>query len=101
MTLAELIQVLEAAKKGSVGLDRLICETVAAVIPGRGDDCFWGFKPAAGTGGLIELDAPSAALPFTTSIDAALELIPEGWSWNLRVLQRSGRPTPPMVRICV
>jgi hypothetical protein len=101
MTLAELIQVLEAAKKGSTGLDRLICETVSMVTADRRDDCFWAFDHAASGSDVLELDAPSQVHPYTTSIDAALELVPEGWSWNLRVLCRSDRATPPMIRAVV
>lgn len=101
MTLAELIQVLEAAKKGSPGLDRLICETVATFALDRRDDRFWKFDPAESGSDVIELDAPSRVHPYTTSIDAALELVPDGWSWNLRVLHRGDRSMPPMVRAVV
>jgi hypothetical protein len=100
MTVAELIQVLEAAKKGSVGLDRLIAETVSPAVAGRGHD-FRAYDRGIAAVAVIERDAPTKAQAYTTSIDAALDLVPEGWSWNVRVLQRSDRPTPPLVRAVV
>lgn len=101
MTLAELIQILEAAKKGSTGLDRLICETVSIAGPDRRDDCFWGYDQVGAGSEVMELDAPSQVHPYTTSIDAALELVPEGWSWHLRVLYRGVHAAPPMIRAVV
>jgi hypothetical protein len=101
MTLAELIQVLEAAKKGSTGLDRLICETMSTVALDRRDDCFWAFDHVGAGSEVMELDAPSTVHPYSTSIDAALELVPEGWSWHVRVLYRGDPATPPMIRAVV
>jgi hypothetical protein len=101
MTLAELIQVLEAAKTGSPGLDRLICETVATVGGDRREDCLSAFDREAFGAAVIELEAPSHLHPYSSSIDAALELVPEGWSWNLRALYRGDRAMPPMIRAVV
>jgi hypothetical protein len=98
VTLAELIQVLEAAKKGSPGLDRLICETVVMVGVARRDNpCLW----AAEEGDVIEVEAPTQVYRYTTSVDAALGLVPPAWSWHLRVLYRSDRPTTPVIRAVV
>lgn len=101
MTLAELIQVLEAAKKGSPSLDRLICETVATAGSDRREDRLWAFDREACGSTVMELDAPSRVRAYTTSVDAALELVPDGWSWHIRVLYRSDRAMPPMVRAVV
>ena len=102
MTLAELIEVLEAAKKGSAGLDRLICETAATAGAGRREGRLAGaFDREAFGGAVMELKAPSQFHAYTTSIDAALELVPEGWSWHLRALHRADRAMPPIVRAVV
>jgi len=75
MTLSDLIAELERATEGSRELDLAICRGIgAAVIASprrpvvkfaRGDH--WRSPPA-----------------YTTSLDAALSLVPEGWSWMVR-----------------
>jgi hypothetical protein len=92
VTPAELIKHLEAANEGSRQLDALIREGVLDGA-GRDDPCGWGSEPL-GPGAVAELEAPSCAQRYTTSIDAALTLVPQGWIWQVRVLYRGGRPTP-------
>jgi hypothetical protein len=91
VTPVELIKHLEAAKEGSRQLDALICES-GLEIAGRDDPCGWGPDPS-GRDAVAELEAPSRVQHYTTSIDAALTLVPQGWIWQVRVLYR-GLPRP-------
>lgn len=63
MAMDELIARLEAATEGSVGLDKAIAKLIGTYsAPDRGD--------------------PFGGAPFyTTSLDAALTLVPQGWPW--------------------
>lgn len=60
--MAEVMGRLEQASEGSRELDEAIWELLGA------------YEPGAGT---------SLCRPYTTSIDAALALVPEGWDWQL------------------
>lgn len=83
MSLTELIQKLEAAKEGSRELDELIHE--AAGSPGADDPQYAAFESGD--------DFPRN---YTTSLDAALTLVPDGWNYQLLktggVLLSSGLP---------
>jgi hypothetical protein len=92
MTLTELIALLEAAQEGSRELDRLICESVFNVCADRDDPGPWTSEHPLHGGAVIEIDAPTRVLRYTTSLDAALVLLPAGWVWQVRVAHRNRTP---------
>ena len=87
MTRAELIARLEAAEMGSRGDD---AEIWWLVKPEAAKRSYWNGAlglpheletlPQSGLGYRAVL---SAAPHYTTSLDAALTLVPEGWQWNV------------------
>jgi hypothetical protein len=94
MTLVDLIALLETTKDGSSDLDALISDTI--FDPAAGRDRLGGGVLAAGgeNGGVLDIDAPDRTRSYTTSIDAALALVPPGWSWHVRLLHRGDPPMP-------
>jgi hypothetical protein len=90
---AELIARLEAAKEGSGELDSLVSETVFAAA-GRGGMRLRTPEPVGRGAPLAELGADGRVRRYSRSLDAALTLVPEGWSWQIRVIRRSPLPVP-------
>lgn len=68
----DLIAKLESATEGSRELDALIWQALGNPVPRRPD---WPYHVPAPT--------------WTTSIDAALSLVPEGWEWALEFNQNN------------
>ena len=96
MTLAlpDLIARLEAAKEGSRELDACVCEATLNVPMDGDSPCLWGPAPGAFAGDVMEMEALGRVQPYTTSIDAALGLVPEGWAWQVGAPSRAPRATP-------
>jgi len=74
----DLIRRLESAKEGSRELDIEIWDNVEA-WPVSPDNSEWRIIPSGNNTCLASTVAP----PYTTSIDAALTLVPEGYSYSL------------------
>ena len=80
--MTDLIKQLEAATEGSRNLDAAIAE-VAVWHPGRAEEL-------QEAGHAFYDTAKSMCACYTTSIDAALTLVPEDFSWRLQ--QTLGKP---------
>ena len=83
MELQSLISALKAATEGTRGLDYHIHEAIGWQ---DNDECGWS-KPATG-----ERTADTGWPHYTTSLDAALTLVPEGWGWAAAELDK-GEPS--------
>ena len=88
--MTDLIERLKAATKGSRELDAEICVHLlgggayAAESPFNGEWCVYKGEDSAGRPRLAENkkgDVPDTRLSYTTSLDAALTLVPEGYDW--------------------
>jgi hypothetical protein len=86
--LVDLIALLEASNDRSQTFDTLIGKTVIDVPTARACDRI------APNGGTVESDGANGGRRYTGSIDAAVTLVPAGWSWDVRVLYRDHLPTP-------
>jgi hypothetical protein len=93
MKLAELIALLEATKIRSQEFDALIGATIVDVADAPVPE------PIAQNGRPTEIGSASVAQRYTGSIDAAVTLVPAGWSWDVRAYY--GHLPPPMVRAAV
>jgi hypothetical protein len=93
MKLAELIALLETTKKRSQEFDALIGAAIVDVSEARVPE------PIARNGRPMDIDSASVAQRYTGSIDAAVTLVPAGWSWDVRAYY-SHLPAP-IVRAAV
>lgn len=98
MTAAEVIERLQRAKEGSRGLDALICESVFD-ITGPDNPCLWA-PEMLDRGAVAELEPPAQIRSFTNSLDAAVTLVPAGWSWQVRLVFH-GEHSKPVGRAIV
>ena len=85
-----LLKRLEAATEGSRELDAEICAvTLGCESPTEGMKYY---NPEPEAVDWVGYDLRVIAKPFTTSIDAALTLVPEGWPCQFRVHRKSTLP---------
>jgi hypothetical protein len=89
MTLSELIDILEGTGEGSSELDALIGSAVF-----DHDDADAPTPIRTRRGDCPEIEALTRLPCYTRSLDAALALVPAGWSWQVSVLHRSEAPVP-------
>jgi hypothetical protein len=89
MTLSELIGILERAGEGSSELDALIG---GAVFDGDDRDALAAIRASRGND--LKIEALARLPCYTRSLDAALALVPAGWSWQVSVLYRNEAPAP-------
>lgn len=88
MTRAEVIETLESAPGGSMGLSRVIAKAVGWINRGNSRKGEW-FAPEDTRDGKPLLDSLRGTdvhrepPDFSRSIDAALTLVPEGCAWEM------------------
>lgn len=83
MTDSDLISRLESATEGSADLDEEICRLVQHMRSGR-----WKAVHDYDYGFALEdtVDGGYTSVPaYTTSVDAALSLVPEGWNGEIEI----------------
>ena len=91
LVLSELFALLETAKEGSRELDGWVCVATLDVALAGDTPCLWGPAPAVGIGNTAEIEALGRVQPYTTSLDAALGLVPRGWDWQIGTLSSPRR----------
>ena len=96
LVLSELVALLETAKEGSRELDGMVCvATLDVAIPGD-TPCLWGPTPAGAGSNVVEIEALGRVQPYTSSLDAALGLVPKGWDWQIGTLSSPSRAAPAL-----
>ena len=84
-----LIAKLEQSPEGSRELDVAIWHLVETGWQRDESDPGWSFRPVRDPNiGRTTVRDSVVAPSYTTSLDAALQLVPEGWGWLVEVWQR-------------